>query len=209
MTVRIAVLDEELLFVEGLRSLLASEPEIEVARVSSGSALSDAVGPGPEDAQVDVVVVDPRSGGGGSFLAELKERFGGANILVLSMVTSPDRVHAALHGGADGYALKDQPLDEVLDAIRRVAAGERYLAPKLPRELLEPGGAGTALERLSPREKEIFELVVQGHSTQKISEELSISVKTVETHRAHINRKIGAHSAADLIRYAVQHELIS
>jgi DNA-binding NarL/FixJ family response regulator len=204
---KVFVIDGERLFVEGFQAILSGDSGIEVV----GSAAD-----GPEAqarlaaTSADVITLDLRLSGanGLGVLTEITRIAPDSRVLVLTMSSSPDHVCAAFNAGAAGYALKDQSSTEVAEAIRAVATGKKYLAPRLPRTLLEGNGNGTALERLSPREREIFDLVVKGHSTQKISEELSISVKTVETHRAHINRKIGAHSAADLIRYAVQHQLL-
>jgi DNA-binding NarL/FixJ family response regulator len=92
-----------------------------------------------------------------------------------------------------------------------VAAGERYLAPALPRALIEARRSGaptSALQGLSPREREIFDLAVRGYTNEGIALHLGISVKTVETHRAHVNRKLGVHSAAELIRFAARRGLV-
>jgi DNA-binding NarL/FixJ family response regulator len=205
---RILMIDGERLFFEGFRALLSSrDPEIEViGNATDGDDVQERlIGETP-----DVITLDLRLNGtnGLGVLADVTRVAPEARVLILTMCSSRDHVCAAFHAGASGYALKDQPSAEVCEAIRTVAAGRRYLAPRLPRELMDGGNGHTALEKLSPREREIFELVVRGMSTQRIAEELTISVKTVETHRAHINRKIGAHSAADLIRYAVEHQLL-
>jgi DNA-binding NarL/FixJ family response regulator len=98
-----------------------------------------------------------------------------------------------------------------MEAIRKVMGGERYLAPSLPATLLEANSHDGALplEALSPREQEIFALVARGFSSEAIGAELRISVKTVETHRAHINRKLGLHSTAEIIRFAARHGLLT
>jgi DNA-binding NarL/FixJ family response regulator len=204
---RLLVIDAERLFVEGFQALLSSDTEIEVVGNSHDGEDAQAR---VEAARPDVITLDLRLNGSNGFgvLSDLTRLAPDARVLILTMSSSPDHVCAAFHAGASGYALKDQSSAEVCEAIRTVGAGHRYLAPRLPRALLDGGNGGTALDRLSPREREIFDLVVRGLSTQRIAEELTISVKTVETHRAHINRKIGAHSAADLIRYAVQHQLL-
>ena len=108
-----------------------------------------------------------------------------------------------------GYALKEQPLAEIVDAMRKAAAGERYLSPRLgpvptvrtraPQEGRDPAAG---LDQLSRREREIFCLIIQGTSSRDIAQSLCISLKTVETHRSHINRKLGVHSPAELIRLA-------
>lgn len=205
---RLFIIDHERLFVEGFRALLSGDSGIDLIGSSDGEIderTRELI------AGADVVTLDLRLNGvnGMGLLRELVASAPSTRVLVLTAATSSDHVLAAFGAGASGYALKEQAASEVFEAIREVAGGQRYLAPKLPRALLEGGGNGTALERLSPREREIFNLVVRGHSTQRIAEELNISVKTVETHRAHINRKIGAHSAADVLRYAVNHQLLT
>ena len=132
-------------------------------------------------------------------------------ILILTMHAVHEYVLQAFASGVQGYALKDQPIEEVLAAIAAVAAGERYLAPSLPKALTEarkPGGMQSDLHGLSPREREIFDLAVRGYTNEGIGQYLGISVKTVETHRAHVNRKLGVHSAAELIRFAARRGLV-
>ena len=116
-----------------------------------------------------------------------------------------------MRAGASGYALKSQPTDEILDAIRAVLAGERYLAPRLPRahvdDLVAAKTAGP-FDKLSPREREIFDLLVRGQTNDRVAAQLHISVRTVETHRQNIMDKLRAHSIVDLVRLAARHGLI-
>jgi DNA-binding NarL/FixJ family response regulator len=116
-------------------------------------------------------------------------------------------VSRAIAAGASGYAIKTEPPERVVDAVRRVARGERYLAPQLERIEEVPADAGP-LGTLSQREREVFQLLIRGFSNQRAAKELCISVKTVETHRTHIHRKLGVHSVAELIRFAARHDLL-
>lgn len=132
-------------------------------------------------------------------------------VLILSMHKSLDYVRQAMASGASGYSLKDDPPPVLIEGIRAVLAGSTYLSPqvrdafeKVDPERGEPG----AFEHLSDRERQIFGLIVQGHSSQQIATSLFISIKTVETHRANINRKLGAHSTGDLVRLAAQRGLL-
>jgi DNA-binding NarL/FixJ family response regulator len=133
-------------------------------------------------------------------------------VLILTMHASEDLAAHTFAAGASGFALKSQDATAVLHAIRTVGQGSRYLAPSLPPRLLErPRGVSPprGMGELSPREREVFNLIIQGQSNRTIAERLSISIKTVEAHRAGINRKLDAHSTADLVRVAARHGLLS
>jgi len=132
-------------------------------------------------------------------------------VLVLSMQDDPQYVREAFEAGASGYVLKEAADTEVVGAVRAVAAGERYVHPTLGARLV----AAEAEERkraeadpLSEREREVLALLALGHTNQEIAALLYISVRTAETHRAHIMQKLGLASRAELVRYALDHGLI-
>jgi DNA-binding NarL/FixJ family response regulator len=132
-------------------------------------------------------------------------------VLVLSMQDDPQYVREAFEAGASGYVLKEAADTEVVGAVRAVAAGERYVHPALGARLV----AAEAEERkraesdpLSEREREVLALLALGHTNQEIAALLYISVRTAETHRAHIMQKLGLASRAELVRYALDHGLI-
>ena len=136
---------------------------------------------------------------------------GSPRVIILSMHKSLDYVRQAMASGAAGYALKDDPPAVLLDAIRAILTGETYLSPQVKEayeKAQEEGEQPGAIELLSEREREIFGLIVRGNSSQQIAASLFISIKTVETHRANINRKLGAHSTGDLVRLAAQRGLL-
>jgi DNA-binding NarL/FixJ family response regulator len=119
----------------------------------------------------------------------------------------------ALDAGAHGVAIKSQPKSSLIEAVLAVAAGGRYLAPELPEEQVQHErrsrrNGGGALDRLSPRERGIFDLLIRGFNNEAIARELFISPKTVETHRCHIFGKLGVHSMADLVRFAATRSLL-
>jgi DNA-binding NarL/FixJ family response regulator len=208
--IRLLLVDDHALFREGMRALLKTETDMEVAATASDGreALRAA-----EETSADVAVLDVGLPGsnGIALLRDLTRVAPKTRSLMLSMHTAHEFVRQAFGAGACGYALKDQPPEQVAEAIRSVAHGGRYLAPRLPRTLLEPPSAGAAegpLATLSAREREIFDLAVRGFTNVSIGATLCISVKTVETHRAHINRKLGVHSASELIRFAARHGLV-
>jgi two-component system response regulator NreC len=136
-------------------------------------------------------------------------------VLVLSMFNDNERVARALEAGALGYATKEQSADEVLTAIRTVGQGKAYLAPSISRFVIDDymrlrkgGVPGSPLSGLTAREREIFDLTVRGFSSQGIASQLSISRRTVETHRSRILHKLQLHSASDLVRLAARTGLL-
>jgi DNA-binding NarL/FixJ family response regulator len=212
MTVTVALIDDHIVFREAFRTLLASTQEFSVVAESTDGqqvcALYEAKRP-------DVVVMDVTLPGidGLTATRELTSRYP-AKVLMLSAHAVHDYVSRAFAFGAIGYALKSQPAAAVIEALKAVARGDRYLAPELPVSLLTTTrirgrGAPGQLEGLSHREREVFDLVVRGYSNASISGALSISVKTVETHRANINRKLAVHSSTQLLRFAALRGLVS
>lgn len=213
MTLRLALVDDHILFREGLRALLATMPDLEV--VAEASDAEEAVRV-LDETHPEVIVMDVALPGanGVALTRELKQRLPSARVLILSMHEAADFVAQALGAGALGYALKDQPADDIVTAIRTVSRGQSYLSPRIPRSVVERArdsqGAGDGpIDSLSPREREIFELLIKGNSTASVAASLGISAKTVETHRGHINKKLSVHSTAELIRLAARHGLIS
>ena len=168
---------------------------------------------GDREPKPDVVLMDlvmPEKGGIEGMPAVL-QAVPEARVLVLSMQDDPRYVRAAFEAGASGYVLKEAADTEVVSAIRAVAAGERYVHPALGAKLV----AADAEERrraeqdpLSEREREVLRLLALGHTNQEIAEQLYISVRTAETHRAHIMQKLSLSSRADLVRYAISEGLL-
>jgi len=141
-------------------------------------------------------------------------------VLVLSMHASEPYVAAAMRAGAQGYLLKESAVDELADAIRALRAGRSYISraltdallPAYLRQLNQPGGARAEeqpLPQLTPRQREVLQLLAEGHSTRAVAERLHLSVKTVETHRTEIGRRVGIADIAGLTRYAVRIGLVS
>ena len=211
MKVRLLVVDDHALFREGLRALLQSAPDLEIVG-EAGEARQAVTMAGRILPDLITLDVGLPGSNGLAIIPDLRRVTPRSRILLLTMHTTHEYVRLALAAGAHGYAVKDQTAPEIVAALRTVAGGERYLAPQLPQGLLMERSSqitGGPLHALSPREREIFDLAVRGFSNQGIAGELFISVKTVETHRAHINKKLGVHSAAELIRFAARHGLVS
>jgi DNA-binding NarL/FixJ family response regulator len=203
---RVILVDDHQAFRESFKLALAKTASITV--VGEANNARDACGL-IEATQPDLAIVDLslKDSDGIALAYELKRRRIGARIMILTMHNNGLFVREALEAGVQGYAVKDQPLEEIVQAMHTCVRGDRYLSP-LVQPVPESGqSAGESpdasfLERLSRREREIASHVIRGSSSQSIATFLCISLKTVETHRAHINRKLGVHSTAELIRLA-------
>ena len=206
---RVMLVEDHAIFRTALRELFATrDPSLEV--VAEAGTAQDAWRAADEQ-HPDVTIMDLflRGESGISATRELCRRQRGARVLILTAVDNPSFVREAFAAGARGYSLKEQTADEIVAAVRVVAGGLRYLPPRFDPELLANPKQGAQEDglfgQLSAREREIFDLVVAGHGNQRIASELFISIKTVETHRARINRKLGVHSGVELVRFAALH----
>jgi DNA-binding NarL/FixJ family response regulator len=209
----IFLVDDHAVFREAIRSLLPlEEPKIRI--VGEADTYRQTIAQVPKVAP-DLILMDIvlRGTNGVATIRELRRLEYRGHVLALSAVSAPTFVTDAFAAGAQGYALKMEGVQELLRAIREVAAGRRYLAPALDdavpgsdvdRAVSGPIGFGL----LSSREREIFNLVVAGYGNRRMSAELFISIKTVETHRTRINRKLRVHSTGELIRLAALHGLL-
>lgn len=202
---RIAIVDDHPMVAEGIQSILESYDDVQViATLSDGRHIIDQVA----DLNPDVILLDLNMPGiGGLSTTEiLLERRPDTRILILSMHDSPEYISSALSHGAMGYVLKDVPTDEIKKAIDAVMAGERYLCTGAQGSL-EPFDS-TDREQLTNREQTILLQLAQGRSNKEVGEALDISVRTVETHRKNIKRKLGISSTAGLTRYALEHGVL-
>jgi len=215
-TLRVALVDDHLLFREGLRAMLAGAPDLRV--VAEASNAQEAV-PAVRATSPEVVVLDVMLPGvsGIGVARELLREDPKRRVLCLSMVADEAHVAGALQAGVLGYACKSQSAAEVMEAIRTVARGETYLAPQVSGFLISDYRRGktgkdaalSPIASLTAREREIFELCIRGNPTAQIARQLSISPRTVETHRGRILRKLNAHSAVDLVRLAARWGLLA
>lgn len=211
--VKVLLVDDHHLFREGLRAVLAATEDIAVVgEASTGREAFQMV----EELQPDIVTVDVTLPDGDGILAtrEILRRRPNTRVLMLTMHGNHYYLNQAITAGARGYALKEQLPTEIVDALRSVARGEVYVAPQLPQDVVSSGGtrrgtANTPLDALSPRERDIFDLIVRGYTNTSMAETLHLSVKTIETHRAHINKKLRVHSTGELIRLAALHGLVA
>jgi two-component system response regulator NreC len=213
--IRVLVVDDHALVRSGPRLLLDADPDITVEN-EAGSG-EQAVRMARLD-KPDVVLLDIAMPGrsGLEVAGEIKRAAPNAAILVLSMHDDSAYVREAFEQGASGYLLKEAADQELLTAVREVAAGHQYLHPMLGARLAS-GETHSDLEAakhaaatpLSERETEVLRLLAAGHTNQQIAKRLFISVRTAETHRAHIMKKLGLTTRAQLVHYALHHGLLS
>ncbi|SDP49825.1 two component transcriptional regulator, LuxR family [Sulfitobacter litoralis] len=202
--IKVMIVDDHPMVAEGIQSILESYDDIEVVGcLPNGRAAIDSV------AQLapDVILMDLNMPeiGGLSATEILLEREPDTRIVILSMHDNPEYISSALSHGALGYILKDVPTDEIKLAIDTVMAGSRYLCTGAQGSL-EPKDA--TRESLTEREQTILLQLAQGKSNKEVAVTLDISVRTVETHRKNIKRKLGISSTAGLTRYAMEHGVL-
>jgi DNA-binding NarL/FixJ family response regulator len=208
--IRVLIVDDHAVVRSGLHLLLDADPGIEV--VGEAGTVKEAVfetrAKKPDVVLMDVVM--PEQTGIEGVPLVLKEA-PGAKVLVLSMQDDPRYVHEAFAAGASGYVLKEAADAEVVGAVHEVAAGGRYVHPALGARLVAAEAEAKAREQadpLSDREREVMRLLALGHTNQEIAKMLYISVRTAETHRAHIMQKLRLSSRAELVRHAIEHGLL-
>ena len=210
MSIRVVIVDDHAILRAGLRRVLDAEPDIDVVgeAPSAERAVFEAI-----SGQPDVVLMDVMMPGktGIEGMPAVLQAVPQTKVLVLSMQDDPRYVREAFAAGASGYVLKEAADSEVVGAVRAVAAGERYVHPSLGARLV----AAEAEEQrkaeadpLSDREREVLRLLALGHTNQEIAKALFISVRTAETHRAHIMQKLRLTSRAELVRYALAEDML-
>ena len=214
-TARILLADDHAVLRAGLRLLLASQDGLEVVGEASTGIETLTLA---EKLQPDLILLDVSMPalGGLDALPVLCKQCPEARILILTMHDDPHYLRQALHNGAAGYVLKKAADTELLSAVRAVLRGEMYVHPSLTRILLEdmlpaPSSSAPAdtWSALSEREQGVLRQVALGYTSAEIAEQLNLSVKTVETYRARGMEKLGLRNRAALVRYALQHKLIS
>lgn len=215
MKIRVLVADDHAIVREGLCIMLGNQPDMEVV----GSAANGREAIRLVDKQEpDVVVIDismPELNGIEA-IQQMLPHHPRMKVIVLSIHETKPYVYRALKAGAKGYLIKETAGLEVVDAVREVYRGERYLSQRIADLLtdisfrnLEISGETSPLEQLSPREREILQLVAEGKTSQEIGERLSISPKSVDTYRSRLMHKIGVDDVAGLVKFAIQHGVIS
>jgi DNA-binding NarL/FixJ family response regulator len=206
--VRILLVDDHAVLRSGLRLLLEREEGLDP--VGEAETAEDAVRSLPR-LRPDVVVIDVEMPGMGGIdgAARIKERAPEARVLVLSMHDRAQDVRRAFDAGADGYLPKAAADEDLVRAIRAVAAGERYVHPSLGAALAAPAALAGPIDELTEREREVLRLLALGHTNQEIAQQLIVSVRTVESHRAHVMTKLRVTTRAGLVRAALDAGLMA
>ena len=211
--IRLLLVDDHTILREGLRSILNTQPDMEVIAEAedgrSGVKLAFQLEP-------DIVLMDITMPllNGLEATRQIKRSRPDIQVLILSMHENEDYIRSALSLGAMGYILKDAPSQELLDAIRNVKNNEPVLSPAVTRlvttDYLRWGDMHSSenLDGLSPREREVLQLIAEGYTNKEIAEILCISIKTVQAHRYNLMTKLDLHDRGDLIKYAIQKKII-
>ncbi len=202
--VRLMLVDDHPLVRDGLRARLGTVPGFSVVAEagSAEEALSVAAAARPDLVLMDISM---RGANGIDATRRLRAAQPHVRVLMLSMLDTPEAMRSALAAGACGYLLKDCPADEIVDAIRAAMQGQTLT----PHGLMPSGDSAEAITPptnavLTPRERDVLALIAEGLSSRDIGERLSMGVRTVETHRMHLRRKLGAPSAAALVLIAAE-----
>lgn len=207
--VGVLIVDDHPLVRQGLAMLINKSPDLRVIGQAADTqgALALMAEKEPEVAVIDLSLA---GGSGLDLLKEIGRRHPSVLTLVLTMHDELFYAERALRAGSRGYVMKGEETDEVLEAIRQVRKGEIYVSEHLRSTLVQraaepgPNAPSSAVESLSDRELEVFELVGRGQPTREIAKQLSVSVKTVETHRHRIKEKLGLRSGTEMVRYAIR-----
>lgn len=210
--IRLLLADDHRMFRQGVVRLLADEPELVVA--AEAASCPDAL-EALRHSKIDVIVLDiSLPGRGGIDLAIQARKMDPApRILIVSMHCDEPYVTQAIRAGVDGYLTKESAADELVLAIRRVARGDRYIclavAEKLAIGISRHNGSGPPHDSLSEREYKIFEMLVAGNRGCEIAQQLSLSEKTVSTHKSNVLKKLNASNRTELLLYAIKHQLVA
>jgi DNA-binding NarL/FixJ family response regulator len=206
---KIMLVDDHPVMREGLAQLITHEPDLRICGQFEDAARAFEAVPAlrPDLAIVDLAL---KGSGGLELVKNIRANYPGLLVLVLSMHEESLYAERVLRAGAAGYITKQEGADKVLEAIRHVLGGGVYLSEKMGARLMRqwiggrPAGGGTLMEQLSDRELEIFGLIGQGRGTRQIAEQLHLSVKTIESHRAHIKEKLNLKNANELVHRAIR-----
>lgn len=211
--IRVLLADNHTLVRAGLRALLQNIEGIQVvAEAGDGrEALRLIAAHQPDVVLMDVAMPEMN---GLEATARVVKEFSNVRVIILSMHANEEYVLQALRTGAAGYMLKDSGVSELELALRAIAKGETYLSPAVSKHVVADyvrrvGSESSSLEQLTPRQREILQLLVEGRTMKEIAKLLYISVKTVETHRAQLMERLGIHDVAGLVRYAIRVGLVT
>lgn len=211
--IRIMLADDHEVVRAGFRMILEQDPELKVIAEAADGAQAYAIAAREKP---DILLMDISMPPGQSGLVaceKIAKDFPTTKVVILTMFAEPEYLFYTLRGGAAGYVLKNSTSEELLAAVHAVAEGGSYIHPKmtalLTKQLVGSGEEDRSYQQLSNRELEILQLLAKGFTNKEISEQIFLSVKTVEAHRSKIYQKLGLKSRADLVDYALRHKLLN
>jgi len=210
MPLRILIADDHAVVADGIRHLLSAQSDLEVvATAADGAEAARLAG----ELRPDVILLDIVMPGmnGIDAAREIVQANAEARVIMLSMYSDSERVYQSLQVGARGYVLKRDLPEELIDAIRQVGAGGRYLSPSVTdtviTDYLHEKKAPDALHQLSSRERHVLQMLVEGKSAASVARKLHLSPRTIETYKARLMRKLGLSDLPALVKFAVRHGL--
>jgi len=212
MPVSVMLADDHAVVRDGLRALLEGGNDLQVVAVAGNGreAVAEALRLRPDIVIMDIAMPELD---GVEATRRIVERCPETRVLILSMYLSAEHIYRALQAGAQGYVLKESAGEEVVDAIRALRAGKRYLSHRITEtvidDYLREGTNVSPLDSLSLRERDVLQLVVEGRTNVAIAQALSLSPKTVETYRARIMKKLKVKDTVELVKFSMRHGLIS
>ena len=212
--IRVLLTDDHTLFRQGLKTMLSAEADIEIVgqTPNAGEAVVKAA-----ELRPDVILLDIGMPGLSSFQAirQIRKDRPETKVLLLTMYDDEDYLSEGMQSGASGYLLKDSPSEQLLIAIREVYRGGSYMSPRMLAHLVDDfrsrvssDHAVPRFDTLTAREKEVLKLLAEGNSVKEIACDLDLSLKTVETHKFNLMRKLDIHNKAQLVQYAIQKKII-
>ncbi len=212
--IRVLLADDHALVLAGIRALIVELGDTQIVAEASNGREAVALA---KQLKPDLVIMDisMRELNGIEATAQILAEVPSTKVLILSMHTTEDFVRRAIKAGAAGYLVKDSAPVDLKMAIAAVLRGEIYLSPRVSKHLVsgflsgKPHQNESSMEALTPRQREILQMVAEGKSTKEIAYQLDVSVKTVETHRAALMERLDIHDIAGLVLYAVRHGVIS
>ena len=212
MPISVILVDDHEVVRDGLRHLIESQPDLRFLGGfgDGGAAVRFAASAHPDIAVVDIAM--PRMNGI-EVTRQIHDACPGTEILILSMHADPEFIYQAFRAGARGYVIKESAGGEVVNALRVLRSGQRYVSQKIDAAELErylrERGEDNPIERLSARERQVLQLIVEGRSSAEVAERLSLSPKSVDTYRSRMMKKLEIDDLASLVKFAIRHGITS